>query len=217
MIRRYQLRFTLLPVFLSCVLSIASAVSNLNALQQEDVLLKALKDELARSMEKLQLKDMEKPYYIEYAVTDVETLEIKAAFGSIIKSERDRSRLLRVEVRIGNYDMDNSQFVSQSLMFSILPSTRQLVIEDDYIAVRRDLWLATDRAYKQALEQLAQKRAFIKTKIQAEEIPDFSREKAITAIYPEKQITFNQKKSWKKACAGYPHFSANSLLFMIQA
>lgn len=194
MIRRQQLRFTLLPVFLSCVLSIASMVSNLNALQQEDVLLKALKDELTRSMEKLQLKDMEKPYYIEYAVTDVEMLEIKAAFGSIIKSERDRSRLLRVEVRIGNYDMDNSQFVSQSLMFSILPSTRQLVIEDDYLALRRDLWLATDRAYKQALEQLAQKRAFIKTKIQAEKIPDFSREKAITAINPEKQITFDQKK-----------------------
>jgi len=143
MIRRYQLRFSFLPVFLSCILSIASAVSNPNALQQEDVLLKALKDELTRSMEKLQLKDMEKPYYIEYAVTDVEMLEIKAAFGSIIKSERDRSRLLRVEVRIGNYDMDNSQFVSQSLMFSILPSTRQLVIEDDYLALRRDLWLAT--------------------------------------------------------------------------
>ncbi len=122
MIRRHQLRFRFLPVFLSCVLSIASAAPNLNALQQEDVLLKALRDELTRSMEKLQLKDMEKPYYIEYAVTDVEMLEVKAAFGSIIKSERDRSRLLRVEVRIGNYDMDNSQFVSQSLMFSILLS-----------------------------------------------------------------------------------------------
>ncbi|MBE9550835.1 MAG: hypothetical protein IMF13_02180, partial [Proteobacteria bacterium] len=156
--------------------------------------MKALKDELTRSMENLQLKDMEKPYYIEYAVTDVEMLEIKAAFGSIIKSERDRGRLLRVEVRIGNYDMDNTQFVSQSLMFSILPSTRQLVIEDDYLPLRRDVWLATDRAYKQALEQMAQKRAFIKTKIQTEDIPDFSHEKAITAIDPEKPETFNQKE-----------------------
>ena len=194
MMRRQQVKFPLLPVFLGCMLSIALVASSLDARQQEDVVLKALKDELARSMEKLQLKDMEKPYYVEYAVMDVEMFEVKAAFGSIIKSERDHSRILRVEVRVGNYDMDNSQFLSQSLMYSILPSTHRLVVEDDYLALRRDLWLATDMVYKQALEQLAQKRAFIKTKIQAEEIPDFSREQAVTAIDPKKRVTFDRKE-----------------------
>lgn len=195
MIRRCQSPHIFVLVFLiSCALSVAILVSDLSAQQQEDILLKALKDELTRSMEKLQLKDMEKPYYIEYSVIDIETFEIKAAFGSIVKSEREGNRLLRVEVRVGNYDLDNSQFISQSLMFSVIPSTRQLVLEDDYLALRRDLWLATDQAYKQALEQLAQKQAYIKTKIQAEEIPDFSQEKALTAVDPRKPIKIDQKE-----------------------
>jgi predicted Zn-dependent protease len=73
----------------------------------------------------------------------------------------------------------------------------QLVLEDDYTALRHDMWLATDGAYKQALEQLAAKRSFIKTKVQPEEIPDFSREEATKAIAPKRMLTFDQKK-WKE-------------------
>jgi predicted Zn-dependent protease len=60
------------------------------------------------------------------------------------------------------------------------------------------MWLATDGAYKQALEQLAAKRSFIKTKVQPEEIPDFSREEATKTIAPKKLLTFDQKK-WEGA------------------
>jgi len=107
--------------------------------------------------------------------------------------------MLRVEVRVGSYDLDNSEFVSRLSAFTIIGSRpRPIVVEDDYLALRRDLWLATDRAYKQVLEQLAQKRSFIKTKVQAEEIPDFSREEATVSIAPGKPITFDQKK-WEEA------------------
>ena len=142
----------------------ASTASNLSAQQKEDVLLKALKDEMNRSMEKLQLKDMEKPYYIEYAVDDAETFIIKAAFGAIVESDHDRDRMLRVGLRVGSYDFDNSEFAGGRSPFSMIGGRpTQLVLEDDYAALRHDMWLATDRAYKQALEQLAAKRSFIKT------------------------------------------------------
>ena len=46
-----QSRFVFLWIFLlSCVLFAASTASSLNAQQQEDVLMKALKDEMNRSM-----------------------------------------------------------------------------------------------------------------------------------------------------------------------
>ncbi|NIM57688.1 MAG: hypothetical protein GTO16_01930 [Candidatus Aminicenantes bacterium] len=199
--KRYKRsRFTLPWLFLlGFMLSGVIPASNLNALQQEDVLLKALKDEMNRSMQKLQLKDMEKPYYIEYAVEDTETFTIKAVFGAIVESDQDRSRVLRVGLRVGSYDMDNSEFAGGSSPYSMIggPPT-QLVLEDDYTALRHDMWLATDEAYKQALEQLAAKRSFIKTKIQPEEIPDFSREEATKAIAPKRVLTFDQKK-WKEA------------------
>ncbi len=111
MLRPKQSRFIFLWIFfLSWMLSIVIPASKLSAQQKEDVLLKALKDEMNRSMEKLQLEDMEKPYYIEYAVEDAETFVIKSVFGAIVESDQDRSRLLRVGLRVGSYDLDNSEF-----------------------------------------------------------------------------------------------------------
>ena len=200
MMRTKQSRFIFLWIFLlSSVLSIVILASSLGAQQQEDVLLKALKDEMKRSMEQLQLKDMEKPYYIEYAVEDAETFVVKAVFGAIVESDHDRSRLLRVDLRVGSYDLDNSEFAGGRSPYSMIGGRPTLlVLDDDYAALRHDLWLATDGAYKQALEQLAAKRSFIKTKVQPEEIPDFSREEAIKTIAPKRLLTFDQKR-WKEA------------------
>lgn len=199
MMNLHQSKFIYLWIFLlSCVLLATIPVSGLCAKKQEDVLLKALKDELARSAEKLQLKNLEKPYYIEYTVKDTKTFEVKAIFGAVVKSDRRQSRFLKVEVRVGNYDLDNSEFVGQRSIFSALRTRpRSIVLEDDYMALRHDVWLATDAAYKQALEQLAEKQSFIKTKVQAEEIPDFSREEAITSIAPRKQLKYD-KSQWEK-------------------
>ena len=50
-------------------------------------------------------------------------------------------------------------------------------IEDDYAALRRELWLRTDEAYKAALEVLARKRAAAASQASAEEdaaLGDFS-------------------------------------------
>jgi TldD protein len=200
MMKHKQSRFIFLWIFLLIfMLSGVIPASKLSAQQQEDVLLKALKDEMNRSMEKLQLKDMEKPYYIEYAVEDAEIFVIKAVFGAIVESDQDRSRVLRVGLRVGSYDLDNSEFAGGSSPYSMMGSRpTQLVLEDDYRALRHDIWLATDGAYKQALEQLAAKRSFIKTKIQPEEIPDFSHEKATKNIVSKILLTFDQKE-WKEA------------------
>jgi TldD protein len=200
MMRPKQLRSTFIPtILLISMLSVVIPVFSLGAQQPEDVLLKALRDEMNRSMEKLQLKDMEKPYYIEYAVDDAETFVIKAAFGAIVESESDRSRLLRVDLRVGSYDLDNSEFAGGNSPYSMMGiHPVQLVLEDDYQALRHDIWLTTDRAYKQALEQLAAKRSFIKTKVQPEEIPDFSREEATKAIAAKRLLVFDQGK-WKEA------------------
>jgi TldD protein len=200
MMRTKQSRFIFFWIFLlCCVLLVVITACKLSAQQQEDVLLKALKDEMSRSMEKLQLKDMEKPYYIEYAVEDAETFVIKAVFGAIVESDQDRSRLLRVGLRVGSYDLDNSEFAGGSSPYSMIGGRpAQLVLEDDYAALRHDMWLTTDRAYKQALEQLAAKRSFIKTKVQPEEVPDFSREEATKTIASKRLLTFDQKE-WKEA------------------
>ena len=181
------------------LLSGAAAAGSVHArgpLQQnDDVLLKAMRDELARSAAQLKLESLDKPYYIEYAVTDSESFDIDASFGAVVRASHDRSRPARVTVRAGGYDLDNTGFVSMRSMMNFEGRfPRELVTEDDYSTIRRDLWLATDTSYKAALEQLAQKRAFKKTKIEGEQIPDFSREEPRTSIASRRIFQCDQAK-----------------------
>jgi hypothetical protein len=179
-----------------CSLSFVSPQISLHAEQEEDVILEALKDELARSVDELQLEDMEKPYYIEYSVEETETFALRAIFGAVASSRSDKSRFLQVGVRVGSYDFDNSGFSSPRFRYSS-SGFRPLVIEDDYAALRQDIWLATDAAYKQSVEQLAGKKSLLKTKVQTEEIPDFSREEPVTSINPRESLGYS-RSYWEK-------------------
>lgn len=184
---------------LSTLLSISALVASLTAhtsgqQQQEDTLLRAMREELARSVAQLKLEKLEKPYYIEYAVVDEETFHVKASFGALVSSRFGRSRPLRIDLRVGGYDFDNSEFFSARSLFSRFGSMTELVEDDNYDALRRDLWLASDTAYKQALEQLARKRASVQNKVQAEQIPDFSRAPAATLIAPRREVRCDHVK-----------------------
>ncbi|MDE0419374.1 MAG: metallopeptidase TldD-related protein [Gammaproteobacteria bacterium] len=143
---------------------------------QDSVLMQALRDELARSMEELQLEDAEKPYFLAYRVFETATGSAVASLGGLLQVNEGRTRQLWVELRVGDYDFDNTNFVSMRNPSAMLPVVTQLAVDDDYDALRRQIWLATDTAYKRALDQLAGKRAALQNKTQVEEVADFTRE-----------------------------------------
>ena len=141
-----------------------------------------MQDELKRSIDKLVIPGQEKPYFIEYEMMDTQGVSINAAFGGIMFSQPSRARVATVEVRVGGYDFDNE------------PGgyPMQVAIEDDYNSLRHELWLATDSAYRAAVEQIARKRAFLKNRVDEEKIPDFSKEEAMNLILPKPEFKFDQ-------------------------
>lgn len=144
---------------------------------QESVLMKALKDELARTMDVLQLEGMQKPYYVAYWVQETKGVGIAASLGGVLnRGEGSSSRYLSVEVRVGDHNLDNTNFFDLSGFRPGFGSMRGLPLADDYKELRRQIWLATDSAYKQALDQFAKKRAVLQNKTRVEEVPDFSQE-----------------------------------------
>jgi len=152
---------------------------------QDDVVLRAMRDELARSMQQLQLEKLEKPYFIAYRVQEKSTADVMASFGAILASASNRNRFLTVEVRVGSPKLDNTNFLSMSFLnrgglAGGFGGASQLPFEDNYKELRRQLWLATDSAYKKALEDLSRKRAALQNKTGAEEIPDFSAQRPAT-------------------------------------
>ncbi len=145
---------------------------------------KALRDELARSMAELRLEELDRPYFLSYRVDDVTSVSADASLGSLLASDETRRRMLTVELRVGDYDFDNTNFLSfssfnQSRIVSTFGGVTPLPLEDDYREIRRQVWLATDVAYKQALEDLAKKRAALTNKTRTEELADFHRAETV--------------------------------------
>jgi predicted Zn-dependent protease len=151
----------------------------------EDVLSRAMRDELARSAEKLQLAKLERPYFIAYRVHVMDEFSVSATCGSLLQVTDSRPvRTLTVELRVGDYGFDNTNFTGMDGFGFSFGSNRsgldfgQLPLDDNYIEIRRQIWLATDAAYKQALEQLAGKKAALQNKTRTQNLPDFSKEDA---------------------------------------
>jgi predicted Zn-dependent protease len=152
--------------------------------ESEDKTLQAMRDEMARSKERLALPGLQKPYYIEYRLVDMDVLTVRASFGTLISSDTSRSRFMRVGVRVGDYHLDNSNFLSSGAFQGFMGSNGEVGIDRDYSSLRQDLWLATDQAYKEALDQMSRKQAFLRALTKPPEIDDFAKETPLQFIQP---------------------------------
>jgi len=143
-----------------------------------DPLLDALLTELDRSKAHLKMDQVPAPYYIGYRVNDVDDFDAEAAFGALRESQRVHLRILRVVVRVGDYKQDS--YYGQGM-----GETNILPLDDDPIALRHQIWLSTDQAYKAAGEALAEKQADMKRFTpDPNPVADFSKEPVINALEP---------------------------------
>ncbi len=152
--------------------------AQVEAALKEDVILRAMVDELKRSAEKVELEDLARPYFIEYALMDVQGAYVAAELGALTLSNASPSRAMRVDVRVGAYELDNTNFAGAGWSFN----RATVPIEDDYTAIRQALWWATDRDYKQAAEDFARKQAFMQQKVIEDKPADFSKEAPVVAF-----------------------------------
>jgi TldD protein len=149
-----------------------------------DKTLAALHDELERSKDRLVLAGQQRPYFIEYRLLDLDERVISAEFGALLTSSTTRNRFMSVDVRVGNYKLDSSNFLSAEGFRGFLGSTGTVGIDRDYDSLRQDLWLATDQAYKQALDSFSNKQAALRALANAPTVDDFSREAPVVMVEP---------------------------------
>jgi TldD protein len=180
------------------VVALASLVALLPAaaaLAQTDVVIDALVDELDRSMT-LQLEAEKSPYFIEYVVADTASRRISATCGAIVGSDQSRARRLFTEVRVGYYDVDNTNFESGARGFGsrfrgrgrgggrAAGGVASLPTDDSYAAIRQAAWQATDGVYKEAVETLTHKVAYMEERNLPDRPDDFSRVEVLQQIDP---------------------------------
>ena len=155
-----------------------------------DPLLAAMRDELQRSKSQLKMDDVAPPYYVEYHLWDVEQYDAAAAFGALTQEQRAHARSLRVVVRVGDYKQDS--YGPASAGVSLAP------IDDNPVALRRQLWLATDQAYKAASEALAAKKAALRQYTADQPFDDFAHAQVVESIEPAAKLDFDPG-TWRDA------------------
>ena len=105
----------------------------------------AMQAELKRSMS-LSLKELEKPYFISYAVDDGKTWSGTAAHGGLLSAHAGRFRRPEVQVRVGDYNFDNTNSGGGRGRGGASYSLGGFPLDDDPAVIRQYLWLETDSA-----------------------------------------------------------------------
>lgn len=128
------------------------------ALASEPALKTAAEAELTRAMAELRLPDQPPPHFIAIEALDGQVVTAEAELGALMSLDVNPHRMLRVEVRVGTPELDSGNFEAG---FGAREGTvsRMLPVEDVEIALRREIWLSLDEAYKGATELYANKRA----------------------------------------------------------
>jgi len=177
----YRTRAAVIPL-----LTLAGAVwlvssAGIGAQQSSSTaVLSIMQSELQRNFDVLS-KQQTPAYFIGYTVHDIRVSQILASFGAIESSDESRQRTASVDVRVGDYALDNTHPIRGEGGGGGGGRGGRVTIPltDEPKPIQLALWGATDRAFRSATEALTRVRTNVASKVQ-EETPasDFSREDA---------------------------------------
>jgi predicted Zn-dependent protease len=186
-----KIRTLYIPALLLILFISSFTVSIAQESKRSDlVVLQAMQDELNRSQQELKLESYESPYFISYQIKDNEFYSIKGKYGAIASSDNNRVRRLYVDVRVGDYDFDNS---IKGISGGRVPfhDAYEVPVDNDPDAIRATLWQVTDYAYKEALKQYFNKKANNVQEIKDINSKSFTKEASHTYFGPEIELAFN--------------------------
>ncbi len=156
-----------------------------------------LQSELQRNFQVLSKQDAP-AYFMSYTLHDARATTLSASVGALQSSNESRIRFATVEVRVGDYFLDNTHPIRGDAR-AARPRVSQvsLPLTDEEKPIRLALWRATDRTFKRASEALTRVRTNVAAKVKEEgPAPDFSREDVQT--YLGEPVTYTvDTRAWE--------------------
>jgi hypothetical protein len=191
---------TLIKYILNMVLVITLYQPGLKAQSgNEEIIFKAMNDELNRNMTQLMFDKYKPPFFISYHFYDVRLLNIRASLGSVSYSYEGPSRSPYIRLMIGDYSLNDENFIftNQNLQ-SVGRNYLQLPLNNNYRSIRRSFWIMTDQMYKSALEKYEQKLTALKQQNNAEEekLDDYTKITPTNVTLKDVSFTYD-KAQWE--------------------
>ncbi len=172
-------------------------------------LIDTLSRELDRNFKTLREKADPAPYFMSFAVSDVESASAVVRGGVLVNRTAGRRRVLDCSIRVGTPQLDNYHLVDgdrpRSGAAVVLP------VEDAPDAIARLAWRTTDRAWRAAAQRLLRVRSSAQLRAsKGPEAADFSVEKPATGSQPVPRYKFSVDE-WalrlKRASAGFTEYA----------
>jgi TldD protein len=173
------------------------------AAQTESPVLEAMDTELQHSMEKLKTQPVP-PYFLSYEIVETHDYHVTGAFGQLLTSNESRRRLLDIDMRVGDYVLDNTREIRGGLPMGIWTFSNITVpIDNDPGPIRTVLWYQTDQRYKRALEQFTRVKTNVEVKVaQEDHSADFSHERSERHTEPQVDVTVD-RRLWEEKIRRY--------------
>ncbi len=167
-----------------------------------DPVLSGLQQELHRSFDNLSKLPVP-VYFLAYQLTDNRAIQVSASFGALMSSTDERTRVLDVDLRIGDYSLDNTHLgISVDVMNLLGESFEEtpMPIEGAVDVFQRAVWARTDRKYKIAVERWRNVKTSTEVKAEREDkSADFSHEPPRQYTEPEATLNFDRKAAEVRA------------------
>jgi predicted Zn-dependent protease len=159
---------------------------------QPGVLLDAMSQELNRNFGVLKEKADPAPYFLSYEVTDEDYRTISASLGSVTSNTGGKNRAFDVSVRVGTPQLDNYHRVRGSGVGQVTSGV-SIPYEDNANAIKRRLWLETDRAYRAAAERLIRIKTNTQVRVaESDSSADFSQEASSVSVQAPPPLKFDE-------------------------
>lgn len=169
-------------------------------------IMRALTEELNRAATAFGQGADPAPYFMSYSVDDIQSTDVEASLGALRLSHISHSRLLDVDIRVGDYQLDSTHPIRGQRGSNAGPSFSfpvQMPVDNDVDALKSVIWLETDRKYKAAVERFIQVKANRAIRVEEEDTSaDLSREPTQSASLPVAAADLNVA-AWERRLKEY--------------
>ncbi|MDR0683333.1 MAG: hypothetical protein LBG15_16065 [Dysgonamonadaceae bacterium] len=165
-------------------------------LPDEEIIFKAMKEEVNRGLNHLKMEGLRPPFFIAYSIGDQKQLIASASHGSLITSNTAEVRSSNARLLIGDYLCTDENFQGTAGGGNKYDAT--ISLDNDEKAIRNTIWKNLDAIYKSAVETYEQKIAAIRQlNIPAKdlELPDWDKAPVVQIKnLSKKQFDFDKSK-----------------------
>jgi TldD protein len=201
----------------ACLAATASAQQ-----MSEQEIFDAMQLEMQRSMRDLRIGELPAPYQIEYILQIRHTVSLHAVQGALEDLDTGTRAVLTVRMHVGTPKFDNTNFFDVSLGFFGSSDdeegykNRLVPFELRPELLRRELWLASDACYKQAVEIYSKKESTLKNRTRKDTTWDYriaqqyTRNDAGSNVYrPDVEQLIARAQSLSSVFRSYPKIQAS--------